>query len=79
LLTVQLWKTLIFFNGGIEADLWLYCGLAAGADLEDTDSLSQPGGGTGFFRQPGGFAGHWFTAQSAALSRSYCLQENLPV
>jgi hypothetical protein len=36
LLTVQLWKTLIFFNGGIEADLWPYCGLAAGADPGDT-------------------------------------------
>jgi hypothetical protein len=42
LLTVQLWKTLIFFNGGIEADLWLYCGLAAGADLEAALAIANP-------------------------------------
>jgi hypothetical protein len=52
LLTVQLWKTLIFFNGGIEADLWLYCGLAAGADLEAGLAIAKPAGLTVFFANP---------------------------
>ncbi|WP_341237704.1 hypothetical protein, partial [uncultured Limnobacter sp.] len=29
LLTVQLWKTLAFLNGGIEGDLPPYCGLGS--------------------------------------------------